>query len=377
MSSNDKPDSAVHDDSMAEEGRLGWDAMDGALEKLYGDQQASHFGTLIKFRLGGPDPLDGISVYRSEQGQPHWHYVTYGFSDLYGDLDDSHDIEPGKPSGYGFELTFRLAREAGEQAPPSWPLNFLQNIARYVFRTGNVFAPGHWMTANGPIAAETGTLLTEMGFVQDPELPLVHTPFGDLMFLQLVGLTADELREVRRWNVQGALQAMQPHMPLWITDLNRLSFHDLPDVRQAIDAGAAREGSKTGVLYNDVLAFEPRKRLLRSAQTVIRLGSLAVRDLKAMLPARLPHDRSLILAGDGATLEFIAGKERDNGQLHERNEHEFKLALSNEQLQSWLQTLKGREGEYQVPGLDGLVWQVKTSVITDGDGNVTGRYEEA
>lgn len=375
MSSTDKPDSATQDQTLAEEGAQGWDAIDQALEKVYGDQQAAHFGTLIKFRLGGPDPLDGISVYRSEQGQPHWHYVTYGFSDLYGDLDDSLDIAPEKPSGYGFELTFRLARAADEQEPPSWPLNFLQNIARYVFRTGNVFAPGHWMTANGPIAADTQTLLTEMGFVPDPELPSTKTPYGDLMFLQLVGLTADELREVRRWNVQGALQAMLPHMPLWISDLNRTSFHDLPDVRQAIDAGAAREGSKTGVLYNDVLSVEHRKRLLRSEQTVIRLGSLAVRDLKAMLPARLPHGRTLILAGDGATLEFLSSNDSSAGQLSE-HEHEYKLPLSGAQLQSWLQTVKGREGEYQVPGLDGLVWQVKTSVITDSDGNVTGRYEE-
>ena len=376
MSSNDIHDSAAQDELIAEEGTGGWDAMDAALEKLYGDQQAAHFGTLIKFRLGGDDPLDGISVYRSGQGQPHWHYVTYGFSDLYGDLDDSLDIAPDKPSGYGFELTFRLARAADESEPPTWPVGFLQNIARYVFRTGNVFAPGHWMTANGPIAADTQTLLTEMGFVQDPELPPIHTPFGDLMFLQLVALTADELREVRRWNVQGALQAMQPHMPLWVSDLSRASLHAQPDVQAAIDVGAARDGSKTGVLYNDVLAFESRKRLLRSPQTVIRLGSLAVRDLKAMLPARLPHGRSLILAGDGASLEFVPATDGLGGQLDWQSDHEGKLSLTDGQMQAWLQAVKGREGEYSVPGLEGLVWQVKTSVITDSEGRVTGKYEE-
>ena len=376
MNTHDIQTSTAQGHLAAEDAAEGWDAMDAALENLYGDQQAAHYGTLIKFRLGGDDPLDGISVYRSEHGQPHWHYVTYGFSDLYGDLDDSRDIEPDKPSGYGFELTFRLARAADEQEPPRWPLNFLQNIARYVFRTGNVFAPGHWMTANGPIAAGTDTLLTEMGFVQDPELPPIHTPFGDLMFLQLVGLTADELREVRRWNVAGALQAMQPHMPLWVADLSRPSLHALPDVQAAIDAGAARDGSKTGVLYNDVLAFEPRKRLLRSNQTVIRLGSLAVRDLKAMLPARLPHGRSLILAGDGASLEFVAAEDSAAGVLEFPSEHEARLSLSQAQLQAWVNTVKGRDGEYHVPGLDALVWQVKTSIITDSEGRVTGKYEE-
>ena len=376
MSSSDIHPTGTPDSAIAEEYTQGWDAMDQALEKVYGDQKPAHFGTLIKFRLGGEDPLDGISVFRSDAGQPHWHYVTYGFSDLYGDLDDSLDVEPEKPSGYGFELTFRLARSADEQEPPSWPLNFLQNIARYVFRTGNVFAPGHWMTANGPIAAGTSTLLTEMGFIEDPQLPPIHTPFGDLMFLQLVGLTTDELREVRRWNVQGALQAMQPHMPLWVADLNRTSLHALPDVQAAIDAGAARDGSKTGVLYNDVLAFEERKRMLRSAQTVIRLGTLAVRDLKAMLPARLPHSRSLILAGDGATLEFLHATGGLGAQLERESDHELKLSLTDAQLQAWVSTVKAREGEYTVPGLDGMVWQVKTSVIKDADGQVVGRYEE-
>ena len=376
MSSSDIHNSSTPESVIAEEDTLGWDAIDQALEKVYGDQQPAHYGTLIKFRLGGEDPLDGISVYRSDEGVPHWHYVTYGFSDLYGDLDDSRDIAPDKPSGYGFELTFRLARAADEQEPPSWPLNFLQNIARYVFRTGNVFAPGHWMTANGPIAAGTDSLLTEMGFVEDPQLAPVHTPFGDLMFLQLVALTADELREVRRWNVQGALQAMQVHMPLWVADLKRASLHALPDVQAAIDAGAASDGSKTGVLYNDVLSFEERKRMLRSAQTVIRLGTLAVRDLKAMLPARLPHGRSLILAGDGATLEFTHANGGLGGQLQRESEHELQLSLTDSQMQAWVNTLKAREGEYTVPGLDGLVWQVKTSIIKDSEGRVTGKYEE-
>ena len=165
-------------------------------------------------------------------------------------------------------------------------------------------------------------------------------------------------------------------MPLWVADLARPSFHDLPDVQAAINAGAARDGSKTGVLYSDVLGFESRKRLLRSPQSVVRLGSLAVRDLKAMLPARLPHGRSLILAGDGATLEFVSSRDERSGQLQTLGAYEFKLGLSNAQLQSWLQTLKAREGEYTVPGLDGLVWQVKASVITDSEGRATGKYEE-
>ncbi len=41
-------------------------------------------------RLGGPDPLDYISMY-ANPGDPargipaHWHYVSFGLSDLHGD----------------------------------------------------------------------------------------------------------------------------------------------------------------------------------------------------------------------------------------------------------------------------------------------------
>ena len=95
-----------------------------------------------------------------------------------------------------------------------------------------------------------------------------------------------------------------------------------------------------------------------------------------MLPARLPHGRSLILAGDGASLEFVPATDGLGGQLDWQSDHEGKLSLTDGQMQAWLQAVKGREGEYSVPGLEGLVWQVKTSVITDSEGRVTGKYEE-
>lgn len=41
-------------------------------------------------RLGGPDPLDYISMYANPGDEnrgipPHWHYISYGLSDLHGD----------------------------------------------------------------------------------------------------------------------------------------------------------------------------------------------------------------------------------------------------------------------------------------------------
>jgi len=46
--------------------------------------------------------------------------------------------ETNGPSGFGFELTFRLRREPGETAPPTWPAALLQALARYVFQSGQL-----------------------------------------------------------------------------------------------------------------------------------------------------------------------------------------------------------------------------------------------
>ncbi len=160
----------------------GWSAIDRALNQLYPQQKPKHFGTVVPAALGGQDPLNGVSAYLRMDPLPHWHYITYGFSDLF--VKESPDPDT---SGYGFELTFRLACSDDSTEPPTWPIGLLQNLARYVFKSGNVLADGHWMNANGPIALETDTLICSLGFINDPELKGIDTPHGHLDFLQLVG----------------------------------------------------------------------------------------------------------------------------------------------------------------------------------------------
>ena len=102
----------------------GWDAINAALAPLYAGQEPRHFGTALPYTLGGQDPLDGISVYWADAPVPHWHYITYGFSELYA--KESSDADA---SGYGFELTFRLAAEAGENAGSTPPVATLTATA--------------------------------------------------------------------------------------------------------------------------------------------------------------------------------------------------------------------------------------------------------
>lgn len=353
-------DSVVeHDEEDSE--APGWDAIDTCLEKLYPGTQPLHFGTAIPWSLGGPDPLNGISAYWRPLPIPHWHFVTYGFSELYEKESNDPDV-----SGYGFELTFRLAAGDDTSAPPHWAMNFLQNLARYVFKSGNVFADGHWMTANGPISLASATKICSMGFATDPELPAVDTPNGKLEFLQVVGLTLDEEHAAKRWKTKEMLNVFLPYMPMWVTDLERESMLNDPDIAALIDAGAQRDGSSNGFLFTDVLVIEERKRLLRTPITQVTLGAKQVDALIELIPLRLPFDRPFVLAGHELQLTF----EPDEENTMTMHEHGLTLGMNEEGVKEFMSVLRPKEGLYTLSCLPGLQWKVQKTAIRDTDGNI-------
>lgn len=339
----------------------GWDAITAALERLYPDQEPKHYATVIKWMLGGPDPLDGVSVWKRMEPVPHWHYLSYGLSELYA--KESSDADT---SGYGFELTFRLACEPNEEEPPAWAINFLQNLARYVFKSGNVFDDGHWMTANGPIALERETLIRSMGFVFDPELPAIDTPNGRMSFIQVVGLTEDEERAGKQWDTRRLLDALLPAMPLWVTDLARPSLLDDAEVRKRVEEGAARDGSSSGFLFTEVLGWETIKRLLRAPVTEITLGARQVDELVALLPLRLPFGRDFHFASRERALVF------EHGETDSVSEEDDRLVmrLSDATVRELARTLKPLEGTYELPGFGAVRWKVQKTTIRDPQGNV-------
>jgi hypothetical protein len=352
----------------------GWDVISAHLAQLYPGQEPKHFGTLISHMLGGSDPLDGISVWRRTDPVPHWHFVTYGFSELYAKESDDPEV-----SGYGFELTFRLALEPGEVAadanaePPAWALNFLQNLARYVFQSGNVFRDGHWMTANGPIALGQATQICSMGFVTDPELaePLA-TPNGSVEFLQVVGLTVEEERAAKQWRTRNLLEVLLPHMPLWVTDLGRDSLLAHPVVKQQVDEGLRRDGSASGFLFTDVLGLKQVKRLLRKPITQVTVGARQVDELVTLLPLRLPFGRTLQVAGhEWQLLLEPAGADGQNAvDWQGKGENAVVLRLTDATVQQLAQTLQPRQGSYVLPLLPQVEWVVEKTTIKDSTGKV-------
>jgi hypothetical protein len=198
----------------------GWEAINLRVNEIYSDQQPKHFAAVPHAAVGGNDPLDGISLYESDAGgTQHYHFVTYGFSELYFD-----ESAFGKDfSKFGFELTFRLKPAERDTGVPFWALNMLQNIARYVYKSGNWFEPFHVMTAHGPIRLDSDTAIRAFLFVPDPELGVIQTPHGEVQFLQVFGITEAELNETEGLieKTTALAERHRPTNPLYITDLQR------------------------------------------------------------------------------------------------------------------------------------------------------------
>ncbi|XP_037089754.1 suppressor of fused homolog [Pollicipes pollicipes] len=225
-----------------------------ACSRLYADQlNPLQVTAVVKYWLGGPDPLDYISMYRSDGGPddnvpPHWHYVSFGLSDLHGD-GRVHELSgPDTPSGLGLELTFRLRREPGDQTPPTWPAAMMQALAKYVLQSGNLLVSGDHVSYH--VALDGGeSRLQHILLAADPELGQVDTPFGPVSFVQIVGITTEELEAVQHWNGAGLVDIMKRCRgaggPLLVTDMRRgESIFELdPAVQEEVDCGIDVQGS--------------------------------------------------------------------------------------------------------------------------------------
>ena len=337
-----------------EPNQAGLDAIAAKAKQLYPNQKGMYYGTIIPYGMGGNDPLDGVEIWQSEHGVPHWHYITYGFTELY---EKESDIT--EESGFGFELSFRLKRD-GEDQPPIWPINLLQNLARYVFSTGNVFGPGHHMSCNGPIALETDTKLTALGFRIDPELGEMDTPNGHMIFLQAAAITEDEMNAMMCWDGTRFLDALDQQLPLCITDLARSSQMDVPAFYSVWKKGMEKDGSSTGFLYMDELGAE-----LTKGQMRLRLGAGHYQELNNMLNARVGKGRELFFQGQNAAVLFRAG-EFSLG----REEDLLCVALSEKALAELCEALTLHVGEHPLPSFPALVVTLVPTTITDPDGNV-------
>lgn len=197
----------------------GLDAINFKIKELYGSQKPTHWATVVPYELGGKNPLWAVECYINENQGQHFHYITFGFTNLWYDEGFAED----QTNGFGFELTFRYSPLADEQILPSWPSDFLQNIARYVFKSGKGFNDFHYMSANGPIRTGTDTEITAFAFYTDKEMGEISSPHGNVKFLQVFGITTREYNDIRqqKYTVKQLLEKQLLLNPLLVTNLKR------------------------------------------------------------------------------------------------------------------------------------------------------------
>lgn len=212
---------------------------------------------------GGDDPLELVSAHPAEG---HWRFLG---------------------AGEGVRLGMRVP--ATGENPPAWPVALLQELARDAVTSNHPYAVGHRVFLDRPLAH--GSDLCAVVFTSDPD---------DSDTLLVVGLTADELDVIRRWDAASFLALVAKRDAQLVTDPSRGSL--LADVSLAdeVARGVARDGSSTFELPVPGLEVEST-----AEGVTVSLPREAAADLRQALAGRLLHHRPLRLQ-DGHVAATLA-----------------------------------------------------------------------
>lgn len=190
----------------------GWNAITAVFDRLHAGQEPRHVGYPPGLAFGAG--LQGCSAYRADG---HWHYVTYGLTELWAKEEGSRP----EVSGWGYELTLRLAAAGDAAEAPGWPFGLLEAIARHTRQQAHPFAVGDRLDMGGPITSDQPTRLEVLAFVVDPEAGTIDTPNGAVEFRQVVGVTRDELAEMQATSTAAVLDRLAVGNPRLATDPSR------------------------------------------------------------------------------------------------------------------------------------------------------------
>ena len=173
----------------------GWDAITNLCDKIYPNQEnPKHYGTLISWKLGGNDPLKGISIYDSGD---YWHFITYGLSELYEKESAIKDV-----NGYGMELTFKLKKDnyENEENEIKCICGILQSIARITFTKGEVFNSYEYLYTGQTEGIDYNRKSNITGFitVPDDKFHEINTQNGKVNFVEFIGVTDNELKAIQK-----------------------------------------------------------------------------------------------------------------------------------------------------------------------------------
>jgi suppressor of fused len=235
---------------------------------------------------GGEDPIDEVFAVAVDVPLAHWAFVGAGLV------------------GFGFELVLRLRRDPTATEPPEWPVEVLQNLGRYVCSTGNVLRPRDWMPLHKPMTWAVPTELTGLVFTSDPDLADRRHEGRTIRFVQVVGVTEDELEAIRAWDVDRTLDLWRGRMPHLVVDPGRRSLMADPDIAAAMAEGARTEGSGSSASWVSRLGWA-----IGDDGATVSIAPGEVGEVVRAFRGRLPFGKELLVGGGDRSVLFRPARE--------------------------------------------------------------------
>ena len=348
-------------------GTRGGDAIDAHLEGLVGGPADKHWKPGTSNRLRGATPLVDIAGWRIED---HWHLVTYGLSEM------EEKQSPDKlVSGWGFELTVRVPLQAATPLPaaraaearadgaqtskarsagtgPEWAVDLLSNLAIYVWTYGHPFAAGDLIDLRGPVLPKDAkSPITGAVVVSDPGAEPLDGPFGRVEFLQIVGVTADELEACRSWDTAGLIGWLAKADGWLVTRPDRRSILAEPHRAAELDQlTAASPGFRELVVGTLRVTRRPFGR------AVVTIGGGASAALGPALRRELAKaGDSFVVLGDTGQVRFAVGAD-----AHWSIEGEsVQVTVPPDEVEALANLFGGQKGWGSHPSLSGLRFHVE------------------
>lgn len=124
----------------------------------------------------------------------------------------------------------------------------MQALAKYVFQSQNTLCAGDHVSWHCPLD-NSESRIKHMLMVEDPQLGTIHTPFGEVTFIQIIGVFDEELRAAQEWNGPGITNIMKRDPRSggqWlVTNMNRGEsiFEIDPGNKDLVESGVSSDGS--------------------------------------------------------------------------------------------------------------------------------------
>lgn len=193
----------------------GRDMIYETFDNLYHKKPFDCLAPMHHWKATGKDPLEVVEMYDAGD---YWHFVSLGLSELYEKVSDDPEI-----SGFGMELTFKLKKDdsIGFDEEKEAIYNNMQIIATAAYIDGMIFKPYEYIYTEQTDGIDYNHKSNLVGFITipDPSVAPMMTPNGKVEFIELIGVTKEEMDKLI--NKELTVKELYEQLGTDITDYSR------------------------------------------------------------------------------------------------------------------------------------------------------------